>query len=415
MRCSFVLAACAVTPTLAAVPADQVTNLPGFGAPLSPLYSGYLVAAADQRLHYVFSAAISADPSTAPLALWFNGGPGCSSMEGLLSESGPYRVVQFSDPVTLTFNSFTWNSKTNNLWLESPAGVGFSYCETARGCDNTDTNTAANNLLALLSFYEAFPEFRANPLWITGESYAGIYIPMLAYNVYNYNVANPSTPVNLHGIMVGNGCIGNNAGHCGNDALNDYHDVLTFRGHGLISQKLFDTILKECDWNAPSLICDALLLEANLLTAGLDVYDLYNTCSDPASPPPPLRAPVGNRTAIARLRAHAAANPAARARLSASASAPLDPNCFGSGPTIESWANQAAVKQALHVAPAIDFALCSGNFTFNYNSDMPDERVVIYPTLLTKANITVVIFNGEADLCVPFTDNECEPTIARTR
>ena len=326
-------------------------------------------------------------------------------MEGLLSESGPYRITQFSSPPTLTFNNFTWNSKANNLFFESPAGVGFSYCEDASGCDNTDTNTAASSLLVLQSFYAAFPEFRANPLWLTGESYAGVYIPMFAYNVFHYNVANPSTPLNLKGIMVGNGCIGNSAGHCGNDKLNDYHDIVTFRGHGLISQALFDACIKECDWDFPSLACDALLLEASLLTAGLDIYDLYNTCSDPASTPPKrLRAPVGNRTAIAR-RLGAAAAPAARMRLDATA-AP-DPNCFGSGPTIEAWANQPAVKAALHVAPAIDFELCSGNFSFNYNSDMRDEREVIYPTLLTQANITVLIFNGEADLCVPFTDNEC--------
>ena len=42
------------------------------------------------------------------------GGPGCSSMEGLLSESGPYKVQQFSNPISLTFNEFTWNNKTNN-------------------------------------------------------------------------------------------------------------------------------------------------------------------------------------------------------------------------------------------------------------------------------------------------------------
>jgi serine carboxypeptidase-like clade I len=111
---------------------------------------------------------------------------------------------------------------------------------------------------------------------------------------------------------------------------------------------------------------------------------------------------VGNRTAIAR-RARAAPE-ALRARIAASG--PADANCFGSGPTIESWANTAAVKAALHVAPAINFELCSGNFSFNYDSDMADERTLIYPTLLTKANITAVIFNGEADLCVPFTDND---------
>ena len=66
---------------------------------------------------------------------------------------------------------------------------------------------------------------RHAPLIPAGESYAGIYIPMLSYNIYQYNVANPGNAINLKGIMVGNGCIGLAAGHCGNDptGLNDYH------------------------------------------------------------------------------------------------------------------------------------------------------------------------------------------------
>jgi hypothetical protein len=71
MRSATLVALATFAPSaLADVPADRVANLPGFGAPLSALYSGYLVAAPNQRLHYVFSAAISVDPSTAPVVVW---------------------------------------------------------------------------------------------------------------------------------------------------------------------------------------------------------------------------------------------------------------------------------------------------------------------------------------------------------
>ena len=199
-------------------------------------------------------------------------------MEGLLSESGPYKIVPFSDPPTFTFNPYTWQNETHGLWIESPAGVGFSYCEKNAECTSTDTSSAENNLRALQSFFAAFPELLPNDLYITGESYAGLYVPMLAYNVYKYNLAKSGPTINLKGIMVGNGCIGNAAGHCGSDNLNTLHDVTTLRGHGLISQALYDAIIKECNWNLPSLVCDALVAEAELLSRVVDVYDLYNTC-----------------------------------------------------------------------------------------------------------------------------------------
>ena len=407
-----VLAAAAARSAAAAPAADRVLSLPGFGAPLSPLYSGYLAAGPGQRLHYVYSAAINADPASAPLVLWSNGGPGCSSMEGAFTESGPYHVQQFSSPPVLALNPWTWNNLTSNLFIESPAGVGFSYCETPAGCDHTDSSTAANSLLALRSFFAAFPELQRNDFWLTGESYAGIYIPMLAAAVYHYNQGAPAAPINLKGVMVGNGCIGNEAGHCGSDPLNDLHDVQTFRGHGLISDKLFAAIMQDCNFSKPSLVCDALLADAELQTLGLDIYDLYNECPDPAMPRR-LRAPVGKRSMLGRRRARLQASADVAATTSTAVVAPLaaagsdpDPECFGSGPTLEAWANEPAVKAALHVAPAIDFALCSNNGTFSYNGDMDDERKVIYPTLVLQAGYRVVIYNGEADLCVPFTDNE---------
>lgn len=40
-----------------------------------------------------------------------------------------------------------------------------------------------NNYLALKEFFRLFPEFSKNQLFLTGESYGGIYIPTLAERV----------------------------------------------------------------------------------------------------------------------------------------------------------------------------------------------------------------------------------------
>jgi carboxypeptidase C (cathepsin A) len=394
---SFVLAT-AFAAAAAAPAADQVTTLPGFGTPVSPLYSGYLASGPGKHAHYVFSASQDGN-ANAPVVAWFNGGPGCSSLEGGFSESGPYRIVQFSSPPALIQNPFSWNNFSHNLFIEAPAAVGFSYCDTAAGCQHTDTSTAADNLAALVSFFgTAFPEYASNDFYITGESYAGIYVPSLAHAVWAYNTANPSTALPLKGIAVGNGCIGFAAGHCGNDptGVNDYHDIQIWRGHGLVSEPLYDAIMGNCTWTNESPQCNSLLQQAANDIGNIDVYFLYNTCNDPAAPR--LRAPVGNSLLGRALKA-------AMARAQA-AGLDADANCFGSGPTLEQYFNTPAVKTAFHVAPAITWELCSGNGTFGYNPNIADERKTVYPDLVNSAKINVLIYNGEADLCVPYTDNE---------
>jgi len=74
-------------------------------------------------------------------------------------------------------------------YIESPADVGFSYLHTESYSDFyfNDDIVAKDNLLALLSFFSKFPEYKGREFYISGESYAGIYIPMLAYEIINYN------------------------------------------------------------------------------------------------------------------------------------------------------------------------------------------------------------------------------------
>lgn len=231
------------------------------------------------------------------------------------------------------------------------------------------------------------------------ESYAGIYVPSLAYDVYQYNSKAPANPINLKGILVGNGCIGDAAGHCGSDptGLSDYHDIQQWRGHGLISETTYDVIMASCTWANENQKCQNALNQAAGEVGNIDVYYLYNTCDDPAITNP--RAPVRPGSMLDRVRK-------ARAARATAEGLSLDPNCFGTGPTLEAWANQDAVKAALHVATDIQWSLCSNNGTFNYNPNIADERTTIYPTLTKQAGYQVLVYNGEADLCVPYTDNE---------
>ncbi|KAJ7655896.1 Alpha/Beta hydrolase protein [Mycena rosella] len=81
--------------------------------------SGYGDIAADKSIFFWYFAARQ-NPATAPLALWFNGGPGNSSMLGLLQELDPCRITNDSSSVTL--NPYSWNNNANVLFIDQPVG-----------------------------------------------------------------------------------------------------------------------------------------------------------------------------------------------------------------------------------------------------------------------------------------------------
>lgn len=87
----------------------------------------------------------------------------------------------------------------NVLFLESPAGVGFSYSNKSSDYgENGDKRTAEDNYVFLVNWLERFPEYKNRDFYITGESYAGHYVPQLAHTILQHN----STIINLKGIMV---------------------------------------------------------------------------------------------------------------------------------------------------------------------------------------------------------------------
>jgi carboxypeptidase C (cathepsin A) len=104
-----------------AAPEEDRANItiPGYSL---PWYSGYLEFDTG-KFHYVFFNS-QRDPVNDPVVLWLNGGPGCSSLLGMVYETGPF--VFKEGTANFDINEFAWNKKANLLFLSSPGGVGFS-------------------------------------------------------------------------------------------------------------------------------------------------------------------------------------------------------------------------------------------------------------------------------------------------
>ena len=94
------------------------------------------------------------------------------------------------------------NVVANVLFLESPAGVGFSYSNTSSDYITGDTKTAADSYTFLVNWLERFPEYKTRDFLITGESYAGHYVPQLAQLILHIKKITNQTVINLKGVAV---------------------------------------------------------------------------------------------------------------------------------------------------------------------------------------------------------------------
>ncbi|CAH8855644.1 unnamed protein product [Trichobilharzia szidati] len=251
---------------------DRIDFLPGvWPMPSFRQYSGYLHGSTSNiRLHYWLIEA-KVNPKGSPLLLWLNGGPGCSSMEGLFSENGPYNVLE---GIKVAQNIYSWNNFANVLYLEAPAGVGFSYA-VDNNITTDDDFTALNNYHALLNFLKIFPEYMHRDFFLTGESYAGVYLPTLALHIIK------SSKFKLKGIAVGNPLT--------SYKLNDNSMLYFAKYHGLIGEKVWNDLLSHCCHSKyytrcmftdnHSDKCQRLISYiSDNVTSGLNEYNIYDRC-----------------------------------------------------------------------------------------------------------------------------------------
>ncbi|KAF7335334.1 Pheromone-processing carboxypeptidase KEX1 [Mycena sanguinolenta] len=132
------------------------------------------------------------------IMFWFNGGPGCSSFDGLMMEVGPWRM---DGKGGFNVAEGGWEEYTTMVYVDQPAGTGFSYTSTDRYV-HTLAEAATQFLEFLRNFYEVFPEYQNMDTYLGGESYAGQWIPYFADAILNSKMG-----VHLRGAAIGNGWI----------------------------------------------------------------------------------------------------------------------------------------------------------------------------------------------------------------
>ncbi|KAI8853641.1 Alpha/Beta hydrolase protein [Chytridium lagenaria] len=185
----FLILAVAETQASSPIPnaADfYVDSLPGLnGTENHIMHAGLVTVNETTEAKLFFWLVEAADPGPdRKLTLWLNGGPGCSSMDGMFLENGLFRAGPNGE--YLMKNEYSWHHGSSVIFLDQPVGTGYSSIGTGTYTSSMDT-VVAHLLEFMDKFYLIFPHLRRAELYIAGESFAGVVIPYFAQAVFQRN------------------------------------------------------------------------------------------------------------------------------------------------------------------------------------------------------------------------------------
>lgn len=391
---------------------NLIQSLPGNYAGFNQtMYSGYLtVNATHGRNLFHILIESQRSPASDPLVLWLTGGPGCSGLSAMLSEMGPFFMT--SGGSQLRPNPYTWTQTTNMIFVESPSGVGFSYSNTAADYNTGDAQTTGDLVAFMHQFLLTYPQYQGRDFWITGESYAGHYVPITAQAILNANAAGQQPHINLVGTQVGNAWT--------MPAIDNKGAVDFWKTHALISETTWSGILQNCDFSnigplseekfgvsalgANPTLCQLNLDQQNTDFERIDIYEIFaDVClSDLSS-----KSITGmRRDSGAMLMSKRGFPTAFDLDFEQLGDEMIDQDpCIDDDMT--TYFNRPEVKQAIH-ATTTPFAWEECNqerVQYSYH-DVLTSVLPVYQDLLTRtdaAQLQMLVYSGDIDGIVPVT------------
>eukprot|EP00531_Pseudo-nitzschia_arenysensis_P001320 CAMPEP_0116142442 /NCGR_PEP_ID=MMETSP0329-20121206/14913_1 /TAXON_ID=697910 /ORGANISM="Pseudo-nitzschia arenysensis, Strain B593" /LENGTH=553 /DNA_ID=CAMNT_0003637683 /DNA_START=63 /DNA_END=1724 /DNA_ORIENTATION=+ len=310
-----------------------------------------------------------------PLVVWLTGGPGCSSTLALLTENGPCSVND--DGTGTTVNPHSWTEAAHVLWLDQPAGVGFSYGDEN---DSGEEMVGEDAYYFFQAFFQAHPEYANNPLYIIGESYGGHYVPAISHRIWegNNHLCEDCLELNFGGLAIGNGLT------APEHQYPWYPEMVWNNSHGIkvVDEGVYEAMKKavpactklihQCnagDNTLDDFACQAAFVTCNLaLTSpyqatGLNPYDIRKQCE-------------------------------------------VRPLCYDFS-NVKTWLNTESTKQALNVDESHSHSWEACNFGINmkFHVDWMKDFGHFVADLL-NAGFPALIYAGDVDFICNYLGNE---------
>ncbi|GFZ13205.1 serine carboxypeptidase-like 25 [Actinidia rufa] len=238
------------------------------------------------------------------------------------------------------------------------------------------------SLQFLIQWMVRFPRYKTREVYLTGESYAGHYIPQLAKEIVTYN-ANSKHPINLKGFMVGNAVTDNYYDNLGT--------VTYWWSHAMISDRTYRQLINICDFSQlkESNECESLYSYAMDQEFGnIDQYNIYA---------PPCNNSDGRTNGCTRHTIRLPHRPH-----------PIFRQMSGYDPCTEKYAeiyyNRPDVQKAMHAnTTKIPYKWTACNEVLNRNWNDTDVSILPIYRDLIAAGLRIWVFSGDVDSVVPVT------------
>ncbi|KAL2328561.1 hypothetical protein Fmac_021988 [Flemingia macrophylla] len=330
------------------------------GPPVEDLghYAGYysLPNSKEARMFYFFFKSRNSEED--PVVIWLTGGPGCSSELALFYENGPFHI---NNNLSLIWNDYGWDQASNIIFVDQPIGTGFSYSSDDSDIRHNEVGVSIDLYNFLQEFFKAHVGFLTNDFYITGESYAGHYIPALASWINQSNKQKQGIHINLKGFAIGNGLTNSLVQY---KAYPDFaldNGLITKADYGNISKLIPDCeqAVQTCESERGDSCEIALYVCQNIIRAILNItndinyYDIRRKCEVP-------------------------------------------PLCYDFQ-NVDKLLNQQAVKSALGVRDDFQYVLCNKTVHDAMLQDWMRNMEVVIPALL-EDEIKMLVYAGDKDL-----------------
>ena len=186
--------------------------------------------------------------------------------------------------------------QANLVYVDQPINTGFSYSKSSKDTVHSEKVVAEDMLDFLQEFLDAHPDLQGRPFFVTGESYAGHYVPAVSSRIFTA-IANGEVSadiINFKGFAIGNGLT---------DPALQYGAYADFSlAHNLIKNMTANHInevsVPHCDWMIRKCTGDSLVSKAACIAAlticqetivapilseagNINVYDVREECKYP--------------------------------------------------------------------------------------------------------------------------------------